>query len=282
MGRVTNPRSVLGPPAVRGSGLLPEGVGGGLVEVEGGAGVFLEKACGAVWSDRALESTLNDGGFSFTPGEGGDFFGVEDGSAAHGDGLGGDVVDAVEEDGVALSGFFGEIDDAGAGVTSGAGFVEADVSGGADAEDLKVNAAGVFDGLFVGLTMLPEVSLGDGAVGDVDVVGVDVDVVEELVVHEVPVALRVLATEADVLVEVEGDDASEGEAVFGVEATEFLVEVDRGGTGGEAEDGGELFGLAGGNEVSDLSGEGLGGRVRVGMHLGAGSGGHDHVRTGRR
>lgn len=60
--------------------------------------------------------------------------------------------------------------------------------------------------------------LGNGAIGDVNVLFGDVDVVKEMFVHEVPVRVerfldrggRIYFRNGVVLVEVEGDDVAEG------------------------------------------------------------------------
>ena len=88
-------------------------------------------------------------------------------------------------------------------------FVEADVTVSADAEDLEIDPAGPDDRVFEIETVPLKVLVSNGAVRDVDVPGGDVDVVKQVGVHEVPVALLVLALETEVLVEVEGRHVGE-------------------------------------------------------------------------
>ena len=59
--------------------------------------------------------------------------------------------------------------------------------------------------------------------GDVDVLLRDVDVLEEVLVHEVVVALRMVLRQAHVLVEIEGGDLGEVEPLVLVHPHQFLV-----------------------------------------------------------
>lgn len=60
-----------------------------------------------------------------------------------------------------------------------AGFVEADVTGAADAENLKIDAAGGADRGFVGGTMGVDIVFGDGARRQVGAGRVEIDVVKD-------------------------------------------------------------------------------------------------------
>ena len=60
---------------------------------------------------------------------------------------------------------------------------------------------------------------------------------EEVVVHEITVALFVRAVKADVLVKVEGAALREGEPPRGAEAGQLGVEAERRGAGGQTEHG---------------------------------------------
>ena len=74
--------------------------------------------------------------------------------------------------------------------------------------------------------------------GDVDVLLGDVDVLEQVLVHEVVVALRMVLREAHVLVEIEGGHLGEVEALRrGACRTSSLYKPQRRGTGGQAQHG---------------------------------------------
>lgn len=90
-------------------------------------------------------------------------------------------------------------------------------TGAPDSEELEIETACILDAGFVVATKLIELVLGNGAIGNVDVLFGDVDVAKEMFVHEVPVRVerfldrgRIYFGNGVVLIEVEGDDVAEG------------------------------------------------------------------------
>ena len=170
-----------------------------------------------------------------------DFFGIGDRADADGQSLCRDCFRIVpEETGVDDAGVGGEVADTGAGREGGVRLVEGDVPVNADTTHEEVDAAVGGDLLFVAG------ALAFGVVGhtveDVDVLRLHVDeMVEEVVMHEVPVALVMLMGQAEVLVHVEGDDVREGDFTGFVHADEFLVDADRRRTGRKAQDEGSVL-----------------------------------------
>ena len=69
------------------------------------------------------------------------------------------------------------------------------------------------------------------AVEDVDVLSGNVDVVEEIIVHEVPVALVMLTGQADILVHIEGNNILKGYFASLILLNQALVNTQRGRTG---------------------------------------------------
>ena len=127
--------------------------------------------------------------------------------------------------------------------------------GASDAEDLQVDAAGVGDRLLVGGARGGDPRLRQTPVGEVHVLGTNVDVVEEMLLHEAAVALMARRIDRPVLVEIEGDDVREGEAILAMHANEFLVERGRRGAGREAEHAGAMLRGSRSDERGDLGGE---------------------------
>ena len=80
--------------------------------------------------------------------------------------------------------------------------------------------------------------------------------VEEIVVHEVPVALVMLMGQAHVLVHIEGDDVGKRELPGLIHAHELLVHADGAGAGGQAQHEGAVF-LVGADLRSDVVGSPL-------------------------
>ena len=194
----------------------------------------LEGGGGDGGGDGAFDGFGDGGGFGSAGGEEQDFAGFEDGADAHGDGAAGAFFTGSEKFGVVVESFLVEDFQTRARAEAGSGLVETDVAVAADAEELQVDAAGLADGVFVGFAVVVVVAT-DGAIGDVDVVGIDVDVGEEILLHEMMETLRMRGGEAEVLVKIESDDLGEIERAGFVETDEFLVDGDHGAPGGQAE-----------------------------------------------
>lgn len=67
------------------------------------------------------------------------------------------------------------------------------------------------------------------------VVQVDVDVIEEVLTHEVVIALGIVVRKAAILVQVVGADLGKVDVALLVPSSELLVGTDRGGAGGKAQ-----------------------------------------------
>jgi hypothetical protein len=226
--------------------------GGGIVDDEGDFGMELEGGGRDGGSDGAFDGFGDGGGFGIAGGEEQDLAGFEDGADAHGDGAAGAFFARSKKLGVVVYSFLVEDFQAGARAKAGRGFVEADVAIAADAKKLQVDAAGLADGVLIGFAVVVVVA-ADGAIGDVDVVGIDVDVCKEIFLHEVMEALRMRGGEAEVFIEIESDDAGEIERAGFVEADEFQVDGDHGAAGGQAESEGRLAAHGAGDELRGLA-----------------------------
>src|SRR5699024_12673715 len=90
----------------------------------------------------------------------------------------------------------------GAQLKSLARLVETDMAVMADAQQLQINAAHTLNDVVITSTFRFGVHVG--AVGQVDGSGVDIDQIEQIAVHEAPVALGMLAGETTVLVQGSG------------------------------------------------------------------------------
>ncbi len=65
--------------------------------------------------------------------------------------------------------------------------------------------------------------------------GIEVDVLEEVLPHEAVIAVQAVAGHRVVLVEIEGDDPGEVEALFAMQANQLAVDPDRCGAGGQSQ-----------------------------------------------
>lgn len=157
--------------------------GGVLVGDNHGVGVQLEAGERPHVVDALLDAVLEGEGLALADDDDDDLAGLEDGLDADGQGHAGHLVDVVvKEARVGEDGVVGQRLDAGAAGQAGAGLVEGNVAVLADAGEEEVDAADALDGVLVGDALGLEA--GGVAVEDVDVVGVDVDVGEEVFPHE--------------------------------------------------------------------------------------------------
>ena len=154
-------------------------------------GVHLQDAGGHFRGDRAEEGFLHDLGLAGAVDHHQHLTGLHNGLDAHGVGLlRHKVLVAVEEALVGLDGGFGQINAVGLQLKRLARLVEADVAVRAKAQQLQVDAAHAVDDLVVLGAGI--VCIGVGAIRQVDVRRVDVHMIEQVAVHEAPVAFRVV------------------------------------------------------------------------------------------
>ena len=113
------------------------------------------------------------------------------------------------------------------------GLVEANMTVITNAEQLQVRVTGGSDDLVV--LGAGSGGIGVGAIGHVRVVQIDIDVIEEVLTHEVVVALGIVVRKAAILVQVIGADLGEVDVALLVPSSELLVGANRGGAGGKTQ-----------------------------------------------
>lgn len=169
---------------------------------------------------------------SLAPGHQDDPVGAHDRVDAHRDGHLGRVLQSEEGARLDLARVVGELHQTGARACVGAGLVESDLSVLADADDHQVDLA---CRLIVGGAVFRYLVFGDRTVGNVDILGQDVDVVEELLVDAVVAALLLGRLDRVELVEAEDGDVAEADLSGLVAADQFVVESQRGAAGGQTQ-----------------------------------------------
>ena len=182
---------------------------------------------------RAEERLLDDPGLVLAGDDHQHLAGAHDGVGAHGVRLARHLVPGGEEALVGLNGLLGQVDAVGAHVKGVARLVEADVAVVADAQQLQIDAAQAGDHRVIALALGLRVHVG--AVRQVDAVFRDVHMIEQVPVHEAPVALPVLARQAAVLVQVYRGDLGKVEVSALVPLDQVLVGAHRGTAGRQAE-----------------------------------------------
>ncbi len=139
----------------------------------------------------------------FTGGEENDLPRIENCGDTHGDGFSRNVFLAEEVGGRIPSRDGIEGDQACAGILWRAGLVEADVAASPDTQELQVDAAGLHDRVLVRLTGRSHHIPFRSAVGNVNVLGIHVDMGKEVLPHVAPVTIVPLRCHRVILVEVE-------------------------------------------------------------------------------
>ena len=123
---------------------------------------------------------------------------IHDGAESHRDGLVGLRFYLAKKTCVIGQCFRGQYLNARARSERGARFVERQVSIGTDTKNLQVDASGLLDAPFV--PGASGVEIGSHPVRYMNPVGVDAYVIEKMLPHEIPVALRVFGRQTHVLV----------------------------------------------------------------------------------
>ena len=225
------------------------------VEHEPGVRMLLQGAGRDVAARRLLDRLADDRRLVLAEGQQHHPAGVEDRSHAHRDRLPGHVPLTEEIAGRVAAGHAVQRDQPGAALDGAARFVEADVTGAADAEQLQVDPARRPDLLLVGDAGGGDPLPRDGAVGKVDRGGWNIEVIEEVLPHEAVVALQRVGLHRPVLVEVERHDRLERHALLAMQPDQLVVHAHWRAAGGQTEhgllaSGGPLL-----HEVGDLAGD---------------------------
>ena len=152
-----------------------------------------------------------------------------DGGDPHCDGAVGDVFFLLKILEGVPSGDIVEANQAGEGVFPGARFVEADMARTSDAQQLNIDAAYGVDLFLISLAIGLDLFHGHGAVGDMDIAGFDVDMVEKVFAHEADVALLRFRHHGVIFIEVEGDHILKAEFLFAMQPDQFFIDLHRGG-----------------------------------------------------
>ena len=171
--------------------------------------MVLQEARGDGFRRRLFDRLVHDAGFMFAEGHEEDAAGVEDAGDAHREGVVRHVLLAEEAVGGVAAGDAVECNKPRAAILRAAGFVEGDVSGAADAENLDVDAAVRLDGFVVGGARCVHLVRLERAVGDVNVLRRNVYVIEQRFVHPAVVGMLALLPHRVVFIEVERDNTGQ-------------------------------------------------------------------------
>jgi hypothetical protein len=164
-----------------------------------------------------------------------DLASLHDSGDSHGYRLGRDVVLAEEIPRRVAARHGVQRDASRAGVHPRAGLVEADVSGLSDAQDLEIYSAGVGDGGLVHVALDIDLLARNVTPWNVDVLGPDVDVIEEILPHVPVIAVDAVRSHRVVFVEVERHNVRKVELFLAMHAYQLAIDADRRAAGGKPE-----------------------------------------------
>ena len=186
--------------------------------------MLLQQRRGHLIGHGALDHPLNDIGLVLAPRHQDDLLGAHYRIQPHRNAHLGGVLQTEESARLQLARIVRELHQTGARLGVGAGLVEADLPLLAHADHDQVDLA---DHLVVGGAILRHAVEGDRTVGDMDILGQNVDLIEELLVN--PVVAALLLGLADRIELVETKHGHVGEADFAPLVTlhQFVVETQR-------------------------------------------------------
>ena len=122
-------------------------------------------------------------------------------------------------------------------VTHAEWLVESDVPVAANSQEHDIDSTGRINFRFV----LPAVGVhffdGTRPVGNMDVRGWNVDVLEQMLLHPVVITLRLVVGQPEILIDVESDDVREVDSFFFVQADQLTIDTDGRRTDGQSQDG---------------------------------------------
>ena len=203
---------------------------GGLVAGDDAVGMQLQSADRPRMIHAAFDAVAQGARFVVAIDDQQDLLGVAHRADADGQrGLRHLVRVVVEETGVGDKRILGQRAHTRARGQRGEGLVERDMPVDAATAHEQVDAAVGCDLILVALAL--RLGIRCQTVEDIDILRRDVNMVKEILVHKVPVALVVLARQTDVLVHIEGDDVLKGHLARFIHLNEVAVYTERRGAG---------------------------------------------------
>ena len=213
--------------------LLAQGESG-LVGNQDDVGMQLQDGSGAAGGNGAEAHIVDGLGLLLAIGDDQDGASAHDGMGSHSVGLTRHVVVLLEQTAVGLDGALRKFDAMRAVGEMVVGLVEADMTVIADAQKLQIGVAGGSDHRIV--LGASRVGVGIGTIGHVRVRDIDVHMIEQVLVHEIMIALGIIMGEAAILVEVVRAHLGEVDIALLVPLDKLLVGTNGGGTGSQTKD----------------------------------------------
>ena len=128
---------------------------------------------------------------------------IEDGADPHGDRLAGNIFLTKKITGCVAAGNAVKSNQSSPCYFPRSRFIEADVSGSPDPQDLDVDPSRIDDCLLILLAGSMNLRFGQRTVGNVDVRWIDIDMIEEVLVHEANVTLQFVRLHWEIFIKIE-------------------------------------------------------------------------------
>ena len=191
----------------------------------------LQDGAGYLRCDRAAERAVDGLGFVLTAHRHQHPACLHDTADAHGNGLPRHLIRTFKKARVGLNGALGQLHHMGFLDKSGARLVKPDVSVPPQAQKLEVRAAQRAEHAVVPTALLFRILRH--AIGHIGVLLSDIDVVEEVFLHEITIALGMGRGEPSVFIQVYRDDVPKAQIALPVPFGQLMVDSHRSGPGGQ-------------------------------------------------
>ena len=197
------------------------------IEHKPGVGVLLQRTGRNMARGEVFDGIAHDRSLVLAEGQQHHAAGVEDRSHTHRDRLPGNIPFAEEITGGVAAGNAVERDQAGTALLRAARFIESDVASAADAEQLQIDPPGLADQFLIPHAKSLNIAPLERAVGNMDRLSRDVDMIKQMLPHEAVVALQRSGLHRPVFVEVKRHHRAERNALLPVQPHQLVIHAHR-------------------------------------------------------
>src|SRR5260221_4780353 len=164
-------------------------------------------------------------GFRLAPGKQQNLAGLKDSANSHGNRVGRDIGFATKVPGSIPSSQAIKSYHPSPRVRARSGLVKPDVTSPTNSHDLNIDPAGfLYLALVVSTVFEYLITFGQTG-GHMRLFGWQIDMTEELNLHEMPITLRMIGRETIIFIEIEGNNVAERKTFLSIQANQFLVQL---------------------------------------------------------
>ena len=191
--------------------------------------MMLKECCRYGFFDFSFNCLLDNIGLTFAPGHQNDFAGIHNSAYSHGDSSLGNVLFAKKVACGIQSCHPVQTNQTSFATQGGTRFVKANVPGPTDTQHLNIDATNILDFFFVVLTVLSHFLHGKVSIGNMDVVWLYVNMIEQVFVHKSYITVDGVGFHWKVLVQVKSDHIFEAQSSFFMELDQVIINLYRRG-----------------------------------------------------